>query len=92
MKNRISKSIKILRAHLKEKIIFLNNNAPFFSKEHFIVFKKIILKSYSNGFISESEFMELTSIVGKDINHLNKFGFIEKSIVQTFCDIANNQL
>jgi hypothetical protein len=36
--------------------------------------------------------MEITLIVWKDVGHLNSFGFIEKSVVQIFCDIASEEL
>lgn len=92
MKNRIKESQQTLKAYFKGKIDLLNLNAVNFSKEEFMVFKDIIRKAYSVGYISESEFMEITLIVGKDVSHLNTFGFIEKSVVQIFCDIASEEL
>jgi hypothetical protein len=92
MKNRIKQSRNTLKAYFKDKIDLLNSNAINFSKEEFIVFKQIIAKAYSVGYISESEFVELLLIVGKNVDYLNSFGFIEKSIVQIFCDIASDEL
>lgn len=92
MKNRIKQSRKTLKAYFKGKIDLLNSNAINFSKEEFILFKDIVRKSYSIGYISESEFMELTLILGKNVDYFNSFGFIEKSIVQIFCDIATDEL
>ncbi|NBQ16739.1 hypothetical protein EBU24_00285 [bacterium] len=92
MKNRIKKSQQTLKAYFKDKIDLLNSNAINFSKEEFLVFKDIIKKAYLTGYISESEFMEITLIVGKNVDHLNTFGFIEKSVVQIFCDIASEEL
>lgn len=92
MKNRIKESQQTLKAYFKGKIDFLNLNTINFTKEEFILFKLIIREAYSTGYISESEFMEITLIVGKDVAHLNSFGFIEKSVVQIFCDIASEEL
>jgi hypothetical protein len=92
MKNRISESKRKLNIYFKDKVDLLNSNTTIFSKEEFILFKKIILKSYCVGYISESEFMEITLMIGKNINCLNACGFIEKSVIQIFCDIASGEL
>ena len=92
MKNRISESKRKLNNYFKDKIDLLNSNTAIFLKEDFLLFKKIILKSYCIGYISESEFMEITLMIGKNLNCLNACGFIEKNVIQIFCDIASNEL
>lgn len=92
MKNRIKESRQTLKTYFKDKVDFLNLNTVNFLREDFLIFKEIIRKAYAVGYISESEFMEITLIIGKDVSHLNTFGFIEKSIVQIFCDIASDEL
>ena len=68
MKNRISESKRKLKIYFKDKIDLLNSNTVIFSKEDFLLFKKIILKSYCIGYISESEFIEITLMIGKNLN------------------------
>ena len=92
MKNRISESKRKLNIYFKDKIDLLNSNTTIFSKEDFLLFKKIILSSYCIGYISESEFMEITLMIGKNLDSLNACGFIEKSVIQIFCDIASDEL
>jgi hypothetical protein len=92
MKNRISESKRKLKIYFKDKIDLLNSNTVIFLKEDFLLFKKIILKSYCVGYISESEFMEITLMIGKNLDCLNSCGFIEKNVIQIFCDIASGEL
>ena len=84
MKHRIIESKRKLKIYFKDKIDLLNSNTVIFSKEDFLLFKKIILKSYCIGYISESEFMEITLMIGKNLNCLNACGFIEKNVIQIF--------
>ena len=94
MKNRITYACKKLTKKLLNSTPILNSMSKnnICSNETFNLLLKIIRKSYLNGIISESEFISLLSILGKNTNDFNSKGFIEKSVVWFFADIAADLL
>jgi hypothetical protein len=94
MKNRIIYSCKKLTKKLSKSIEDLNSISKLhkYSNESFILLKTVCLKSYAKGLITESEFMTLSSILGKDVNEFNKRGYIEKSVTWFFVEIIADQL
>ena len=94
MKNRIDYACKKLTKKLSSSTTILNSISKnnICSNETFDLLLKIIRKSYLNRIISESEFISLISILGKNANDFNSKGFIEKSVVWFFSDIAADLL
>ena len=54
--------------------------------------KTIAQKTYNKGIISESEFVYILNILGKNVSEFNSKGFIEKSIVWFFSEIITDQI
>lgn len=94
MKNRIDYACKKLTKKLSSSTTILNSISKnnICSNETFDLLLKIIRKSYLNRIISESEFISLISILGKNANDFNSKGFIEKSVVWFFSYIAADLL
>lgn len=94
MKNRITYACKKLTKKLSNSTAILNSISKnnICSNETFDLLLKITRKSYLNRIISESEFISLLSILGKNANDFNSKGFIEKSVVWFFSDIAADLL
>lgn len=94
MKNRLSYACKKLTKKLSNSIHELNliSKKHVYSNETFELLKKIAQKSYIKGFMSESEFIYILNILGKNVDEFNSKGFIEKSIVWFFADIISDQL
>ena len=63
-----------------------------YSNETFNLLKIITQKSYNKGLISESEFVYIINILGKNANEFNSKGFIEKSIIWFFAETISDQL
>ena len=94
MKNRIIYSCKKLTKKLSKSIEELNliSKKFIYSEETFNVLLDICRKSYRKGLITESEFVTLIKMTGKNVEEFNKQGYIEKSIVWFFAEIMSNQL
>jgi hypothetical protein len=94
LKNRIDYACKKLTKKLSNSITILNSISKndICSNETFDLLLKITRKSYLNGIISESEFISLLSIIGKNVNDFNSKGFIEKTVVWFFSDITADYL
>lgn len=94
MKNRIVYACKKLTKKLSNSTTILNSISKnnICSNETFDLLLKIIRKCYLTGIISESEFISLLSILGKNADDFNSRGFIEKSVVWFFADIAADLL
>lgn len=94
MKNRIVYSCKKLTKKLSKSIEKLNlfSKKCIYSKENHTMLRDISYKAYAKGFITESEFISLTEILGKDVSHFNEKGYVEKSIAWFFCEIISDQL
>jgi hypothetical protein len=94
LKNRITYACKKLTKKLSNSTAILNSISKnnICSNETFDLLLKITRKSYLNRIISESEFISLLSILGKNANDFNSKGFIEKSVVWFFSDIAADLL
>ena len=94
MKNRLSYACKKLTKKLSNSIHELNliSKKHVYSNETFELLKIIAQKSYIKGFMSESEFIYILNILGKNVDEFNSKGFIEKSIVWFFADIISDQL
>lgn len=94
MKNRIAYACKKLTKKLSSSTTILNSISKnnICSNETFDLLLKIIRKSYLNGFVSESEFISLFSILGKNVDDFNSKGFIEKTVVWFFADLAADLL
>jgi hypothetical protein len=94
MKNRILYSCKKLTKRLSKSIDELNSISKLhkYSNESFVLLKTICQKSYAKGLVTESEFVTLLSMLGKNVNEFNKKGYIEKSIIWFFAEIMSNQL
>jgi len=94
MKNRILYSFKKLTKALSKSIHELNSISKKFiyTEETFNLLKSIICKSYKKGVITESEFVSLIKMLGKNVKEFNKKGYIEKSVVWFFVEIISDQL
>lgn len=94
MKNRITYSCKKLTKALSKSIDELNSISKKFiyTDKTFDLLKSIISKSYAKGFITESEFVTLIKMTGKNVEEFNKKGYIEKSVVWFFVEIASEQI
>jgi hypothetical protein len=94
LKNRIVYACKKLTKKLSNSTTILNSISKnnIYSNETFDLLLKITRKSYLNGIISESEFISLLSILGKNENDFNSKGFIEKTVVWFFADLAADLL
>ena len=94
MKNRLSYACKKLTKKLSNSIHELNliSKKHIYSNETFELLKTIAQKTYNKGIISESEFVYILNILGKNVSEFNSKGFIEKSIVWFFAEIISDQL
>lgn len=94
MKNRIIYACKKLTKKLSNSTTILDSISKnnIYSNETFDLLLKITRKSYLNGIISESEFISLLSILGKNENDFNSKGFIEKTVVWFFADLTADLL
>ena len=63
-----------------------------YTDKTFNLLKSIVSRSYAKGAITESEFITLIDMLGKDVNEFNDKGYIEKSIVWFFAEIISDQL
>lgn len=91
MKSRIKKSEQKLIKHFKSGVEVLNNNSIIFLHKDFVFFKTVIRDAYASGYLTESEFIDITKMLGKNLGELNSKGFIQKSIIQIVCDITNSK-
>lgn len=94
MKNRMLYACKKLTKKLSNSIHELNliSKKHIYSNETFNLLKIITQKSYNKGLISESEFVYIINILGKNANEFNSKGFIEKSIIWFFAEIISDQI
>ena len=94
MKNRMLYACKKLTKKLSNSIHELNliSKKHIYSNETFNLLKIITQKSYNKGLISESEFVYIINILGKNANEFNSKGFIEKSIIWFFAETISDQL
>lgn len=94
MKNRIIYSCKKLTKKLSKSIEELNMHSKkyTYSKETHDLLIDIIRKAYNKSLISESEFISLINILGKNKHDFNNKGFIEKSVVFFFAEIISDKL
>jgi len=94
MKNRILYSCKKLSKALSKSIDELNSISKRFiyTDKTFNLLKSIVSRSYAKGAITESEFITLIDMLGKDVNEFNDKGYIEKSIVWFFAEIISDQI
>lgn len=94
MKNRIEYAIKRLTKKLAESISMLDSvpKQYVYTDEDFLLLKSIIGKSYSLGLVSESEFVSLFKILGKNNDDFNSHGFIEKSVLWFFITIVADKV
>lgn len=94
MKNRITYSCKKLTKLLSKSIDQLNSISKKhkYTDETYKLLKSICQKSYTSGLITESEFVSLLDMLGKNVDVFNDKGYIEKSIIWFFVEIMSDQL
>lgn len=94
MKNRIKYSLEKLTKRLSKSIDKLNSISEKFiyTDQTFDLLKSIVVKSYAKGIITESEFVTLINILGKNVNIFNKKNYVEKTVVWFFCEVVSNEI